>query len=123
MMDDIERRLQAVEEGLRYWKISAAVLGIALAYLIWTGFRPGDVTARQLRVVDARGNRCLLGHAEDWVYAGSLFRNRAGDLQLQRWRVQHFGPSSHLEIGRRFDGRDQAAMPERSISSAVIRLL
>jgi hypothetical protein len=54
-------------------------------------------------LVDARGNRCLLGHAEDWLYAGSLFRNRAGDLQLQRWRVQHFGPSSHLEIGRRFD--------------------
>lgn len=54
-------------------------------------------------LVDARGNRCLLGHAEDWRYAGSLFRNRAADPELQRWRVQLFGPSSNLEIGRRFD--------------------
>lgn len=54
-------------------------------------------------LVDAEGNRCLLGHAEDWRYAGSLFRNRAGDPALQRWRTRCFGPSSHLEIGRRFD--------------------
>jgi hypothetical protein len=54
-------------------------------------------------LVDAQGNRCLLGHAEDWHYAGSLFRNRAGDPGLQRWRVRSFGASSHLEIGRRFD--------------------
>jgi hypothetical protein len=54
-------------------------------------------------LVDAQGNRCLLGHAENWQYAGSLFRNRAADAELQRWRVSSFGPSSHLEIGRRFD--------------------
>jgi hypothetical protein len=54
-------------------------------------------------LVDAEGNRCLLGHVEDWLYAGSLFRNRAGDPALQKWRVRSFGPSSHLEIGRRFD--------------------
>jgi hypothetical protein len=54
-------------------------------------------------LVDAQGNRCLLGHAEDWRYAGSLFRNRAGDAELQRWRVRAFGTGSHLEIGRRFD--------------------
>jgi hypothetical protein len=54
-------------------------------------------------LVDAEGNRCLLGHAEDWLYQGSLFRNRAGDPTLQRWRVQVFGTSSHLDIGRRFD--------------------
>jgi hypothetical protein len=54
-------------------------------------------------LVDEGGNRCLLGHAEDWVYAGSLFRNFAGDPAMQRWRVLEFGPSAHLEIGRRFD--------------------
>lgn len=54
-------------------------------------------------LVDAEGNRCVLGHAEDWIYAGSLLRNHAGAPELQRWRTQQFGPSSHLEIGRRFD--------------------
>jgi hypothetical protein len=54
-------------------------------------------------LVDSDGNRCLLGHAEDWRYGGSLFRNRAGDARLQRWRVERFGSSSHLEIGQRFD--------------------
>lgn len=54
-------------------------------------------------LVDPEGNRCLLGHAEDWLYRGSLFRNRAGDEELQRWRVRIFGANSHLEIGRRFD--------------------
>jgi len=54
-------------------------------------------------LVDADGNRCLIGHAEDWRYGGSLFRNRAGDTRLQRWRVERFGSSSHLEIGQRFD--------------------
>jgi len=54
-------------------------------------------------LVDAHGNRCLIGHAEDWRYAGSLLRNRAGDAALQRWRVEDLGPTSHLEIGKRFD--------------------
>jgi hypothetical protein len=54
-------------------------------------------------LVDAEGNRCLLGHAEDWMYAGSLFRNYSADPAMQRWRVGRFGPSAHLEIGRRFD--------------------
>lgn len=54
-------------------------------------------------LVDSQANRCVLGHAENWIYAGSLFRNRAGDPELQRWRVRTFGPNSHLEIGRRFD--------------------
>jgi hypothetical protein len=54
-------------------------------------------------LVDADGKRCLLGHAERWVYAGSLFRNFSSDPEIQRWRVSRFGPSAHLEIGRRFD--------------------
>jgi len=54
-------------------------------------------------LVDAHGNRCLIGHAEDWRYAGSLFRNSAGDASLQRWRVENLGSTSHLEIGKRFD--------------------
>lgn len=54
-------------------------------------------------LVDAEGNRCVLGHAEDWIFAGSLLKNHAGAPDIQWERTQQFGPSSHLEIGRRFD--------------------
>jgi hypothetical protein len=54
-------------------------------------------------LVDPTGSRCLLGHAEDWISDGSLFRNRARDKALQLLRHATFGPSSHLEIGSRFD--------------------
>jgi hypothetical protein len=54
-------------------------------------------------LVDSTGSRCLLGHAEDWISDGSLFRNRARDKALQVLRHATFGPSSHLEIGSRFD--------------------
>jgi hypothetical protein len=54
-------------------------------------------------LVDADGKRCLLGHAEDWIYEGSIFKNRARDTGLQVWRNRTFGPSSHLDIGSRFD--------------------
>jgi len=69
-------------------------------------------------LVDPQGNRCLLGHAEDWQYAGSLFRNHAGDPELQRWRVLSFGSSSHLEIGRRFD-----TLAHRCGIDAAVRLV
>jgi hypothetical protein len=72
-------------------------------------------------LVDEQSNRCLLGHAEDWQYAGSLFRNRAGDADLQRWRVRTFGPSSHLDVGRRFDLLCHRIGMERAVRLAKLR--
>jgi hypothetical protein len=69
-------------------------------------------------LVDAEGKRCLLGHAEDWTYAGSLFRNFSADPEMQRWRVGRFGPSAHLEIGRRFD-----TLAHRHGLAYVVRML
>jgi hypothetical protein len=72
-------------------------------------------------LVDAEGNRCLLGHAEDWRYQGSLFRNEAGAPDLQRWRVRMFGTNSHLEIGRRFDTLCHRQGAERAVRLVKLR--
>jgi hypothetical protein len=69
-------------------------------------------------LVDATGARCLLGHAEDWVSDGSLFRNRARDKAQQLLRHAVFGPSSHLEIGSRFD-----RLCHRHGPDAVVRMI
>lgn len=69
-------------------------------------------------LVDAVGSRCLLGHAEDWISDGSLFRNRARDKKLQLLRHATFGPSSHLEIGSRFD-----RLCHRYGTAAVVRMI
>jgi hypothetical protein len=72
-------------------------------------------------LVDPAGNRCLLGHAEDWLYQGNLFRNRAAAPELQQWRVQLFGTNSHLEIGRRFDLLCHRRGLERAVRLVKVR--
>jgi hypothetical protein len=72
-------------------------------------------------LVDSLGNRCLIGHAEDWRFAGGLFRNCAGDEALQRWRVENFGSASHLEIGKRFDMICHRYGPQRAVRLAKMR--
>lgn len=72
-------------------------------------------------LVDADGKRCILGHAEDWIYEGSIFRNRARDADLQTNRNQSFGPSSHLDIGSRFDRLCHTRGMERIIHMVKMR--